>query len=66
MTDLQALLDRDPRSHTREDRDAIIRMYRERRHQYNSAAAVKPPKPLTDKQKDVLSLRDALKGSLDL
>jgi hypothetical protein len=41
-------------------------MYRERRHQYNASAAVKPPKPLTDKQKDVLSLRDALKGSLDL
>ena len=63
MTDLQALLDRDPRSHTREDRDAIIRMYRERRHQFN-VAAMKPPKPV--KTKDTLSLSDALKGSLDL
>ena len=65
MTDLQALLDRDPRSHTREDRDAFIRMYRERRHQYN-AAPQKTTKPVTEKKKDLLSLHDALKGSLDL
>lgn len=65
MSDLQSILDRDPRTHTRADRDEIIRMYRERRHQYNLAPqrAVKAP---SEKKQEVMSLGAALKGSLDL
>lgn len=65
MSDLQTILDRDPRTHTRADRDAIIQMYRERRHQYN-AAPQKATKAPTAKTKEVMSLANALKGSLDL
>ena len=70
MTDLDLILARDPRQHTKDDRDAIIRMYRERRHQYNSGPQKAPAKPKVAKppkaERDQLSLHDALKGSLDL
>jgi hypothetical protein len=65
MNDLQAILDRDPRQHTREDRDAIITMYRERRNQYNLNPG-RAAKPVSEKKKEVMSLGDALKGSLNL
>jgi hypothetical protein len=69
MTDLDLILARDPRQHTKDDRDQIIRMYRERRHQYNSGpqkAPAKPKKAPKAKPDEVLSLHEALKGSLDL
>jgi len=69
MSDLSELFARDPLSFTKEGGEvaAIIAEMRKKRAQFNLGnKTAGSTKPLTDKQKQVLSLGDTLKLDLDL
>lgn len=69
MSDLTELFARDPLTYTKEGAElsTIIAEMRKKRAQFNLGnKTAGSTKPLTDKQKQVLSLGDVLKLDLDL
>jgi hypothetical protein len=69
MTDLSELFARDPLTYTKEaaELETVISEMRKKRAQFNSGALkAGSTKPLTEKQKQVLSLKEKIGGGLDL
>lgn len=66
--DIAELFQRDPLKLTDKNLDLIISKFRQARKQFNLGAvtAGKAPKPLTEKQKQTVSLVEALNIKLDL
>lgn len=61
MSDLHEIMSRDPRGYTKQDLDTIIRVLRERRHQFNLGnAKAGSTKPLSAKDKATLELAKQL------